>query len=170
MIELCENIEFERIYIEFRDKVTRYVRGKIANEQDAEDVVSDVFVKVFNGLYGYDRKKSSVSTWIYTIAHNTVIDHYKTAKSVCELPGNLCSEDNIDEALLNEEALEDLANALERLTERERDIIILHYYSGKTLKNIAEKMNISYSYVKLMHANALKALRVIMNKGRFEGE
>ena len=33
----------------------------------AEDVVSDVFVKVFNGLYGYDRKKSSVSTWIYTI-------------------------------------------------------------------------------------------------------
>ena len=160
MIELCENIEFERIYIEFRDKVTRYVRGKIANEQDAEDVVSDVFVKVFNGLYGYDRKKSSVSTWIYTIAHNTVIDHYKTAKSVCELPGNLCSEDNI----------EDLANALERLTERERDIIILHYYSGKTLKNIAEKMNISYSYVKLLHGNALKALRVIMNKGRFEGE
>ena len=80
------------------------------------------------------------------------------------------TEDNIDEALLNEEALEDLANALERLTERERDIIILHYYSGKTLKNIAEKMNISYSYVKLLHGNALKALRVIMNKGRFEGE
>lgn len=164
MIELCENIEFERVYIEFKDKVTRYVRGKINNEQDAEDVVSDVFVKVLNGLSGFDREKSSMSTWIYTIAHNTVIDYYRTAKPLCGLPDDLCCKDNIDEALLNGEALESLANALKQLPERERDIVILHYYSRKTLKNIAEKMNISYSYVKLLHGNALKTLRGLMNK------
>ena len=64
--------------------------------------------------------------------------------------------------MLNEETLESLADALGQLPQRERDIIILHYYSGKTLKSIAEIMDISYSYVKLLHAKALKVLREII--------
>lgn len=167
MIEIHENIELkqrqERIYIEFKDRVTGYVRGKTSNVHDVEDIVSDVFVKVFKGLAGYDESKSSLSTWIYTITRNAVMDYFSTAKRFCELPEELCAEDNIDERLLNEETLESLANALERLAECERDIIILHYYSGKTLKSISEIMNISYSYVKLLHSGALKKLRELIN-------
>lgn len=50
-----------------------------------------------------------------------------------------------------------------KLDERARDIIILHYYSGKTLKETAAMTGISYSYVKLLHSNALKALRKIID-------
>lgn len=64
--------------------------------------------------------------------------------------------------MLNEETLNSLADALEQLSRRERDIIILHYYSGRTLKGIAEIMDISYSYVKLLHTKALKVLREII--------
>ena len=67
--------------------------------------------------------------------------------------------------MLNEETLNSLADALEQLSRRERDIIILHYYSGKTLKSIAEIMDISYSYVKLLHTKALNNLREIINEG-----
>lgn len=162
MIELHKNTEFEQIYARFKDKVARYIYGKIPNEHDAEDLISDVFVKVFKGFSGFDETKASLSTWIYRITQNTVIDYYRTAKSVCGLPEELCFEGNIDEEMINEETLNSLADALEQLSWRERDIIILHYYSGKTLKSIAEIMDISYSYVKLLHTKALKILREII--------
>lgn len=162
MIKIYENAytaRQERIYIEFKDKVARYVRGKIVNEHDAEDVVSDVFVKVFNGLSDFDENKASLSTWIYTITRNAVIDHFRASKRLCELPEELYSEDDTEQNIINTEMLERLADALERLNERERNIIVLHYYGGRTLKDIAEAMGISYSYTKLLHGGALKALR-----------
>lgn len=162
MIKIYENADTarqERIYIEFKDKVTRYVRGKIGSEYDSEDVVSDVFVKVFNGISDFDENKAKLSTWIYTITRNAVIDYFRVSKRLCELPEELYSEDDTEQNMINTEMLERLADALERLNERERDIIILHYYSGRTLKDIAEAMGISYSYTKLLHGGALKALR-----------
>lgn len=162
MTKLRGNIEFECVYAEFKEKVARYIRGKVSNVHDAEDLTSDVFVKVFDGLSGFDENKASLSTWIYTITRNAVTDYFRTAKRFCELPEELCSEDNIDERLLNEETLERLADALERLSERERDIVIMRYYGGKTLKCISEIMNISYGCVKLMHSSALKKLRELI--------
>lgn len=162
MIKIYENADTarqERIYIEFKDKVARYVRRKIGNEHDSEDVVSDVFVKVFNGLSDFDENKASLSTWIYTITRNAVIDYFRASKRLCELPEELCSEDDTEQNIIKTEMLERLADALERLNERERDIIVLHYYSGRTLKDIAQIMSISYSYIKLLHLNALKELR-----------
>lgn len=167
MIEIYENTDTarqERIYTEFKDKVTRYVRGKIGSEHECEDVVSDVFVKVFNGLSDFNENKSSLSTWIYTITRNAVIDHFRASKQFCELPEELYSEDDTEQNMINAEMLERLASALERLNERERDIIVLHYYSGRTLKDIAEAMGISYSYIKLLHSNALKTLRKFIDE------
>lgn len=167
MIKIYENADTarqERIYFEFKDRVARYVHGKIGNEHDSEDVVSDVFVKVFNGLSDFDENKASLSTWIYTITRNAVIDYFRASKRLCELPEELCSEDDTEQKLINAEMLERLADALERLNERERDIIVLHYYSGRTLKDIAEAMGISYSYIKLLHSNALKTLRKFIDE------
>lgn len=162
MIKIYENaytVRQERIYIEFKDRVARYVRGKVGNEHDSEDVVSDVFVKVFNGLSDFDENKASLSTWIFTITRNAVIDYFRASKRLCELPEELYSEDDTEQNIINTEMLERLADALERLNERERNIIVLHYYGGRTLKDIAEAMGISYSYTKLLHGGALKVLR-----------
>lgn len=168
MTDIQKNVEYkqrqERIYAEYKDKVTGYIRGKISNSHDVEDIVSDVFVKVFRGLSGYDESKSSISTWIYTITRNTLTDYFRRAKYFCEIPEELCSGEDAEEALLNGEMLDCLTNALSQLGQRERDIVILHYYSGKTLKEIAEMIGISYSYIKLLHANALKKLRKMIAK------
>ena len=55
--------------------------------------------------------------------------------------------------------LNSLAQALEKLEERERSIIILRFYSGRTLKTIAEDMGISYAYVKILQNNAFAKLK-----------
>ena len=156
MNTLCDR---ERVYLDYRDKVRRYISGKVRNIHDIEDLTSDVFVKVYEKLEKFDGEKASVSTWVYTITRNTVIDFYRTNKTCEELPETLVSDDGVDENVIKEESLSELCDALESLDESSRDLIIFHYYKGLTLKEIAEKMSISYSYAKLLHNNALAKLK-----------
>ena len=57
----------EQIYLQYHDKVRAYVRGKIQDPHDVEDLVSAVFMKIVQKLDSYDPAKASVSTWVYTI-------------------------------------------------------------------------------------------------------
>lgn len=159
---VCSEEEKNKIYTDYYKKVTRYVTGKIPNHQDAEDLVSCVFMKVFQKLDTFDESKASLSTWIFTITRNTVYDFYSTRKDFSELPEELADDGKIDENLLNEEMLEQLADALESLDERSRDLIILHYYSGLTLKEIADRMQMSYPNAKVIHKKALRALQAFL--------
>ena len=159
---ICSEEEKNKIYTDFHKKVTRYVTGKIPNPQDAEDLVSCVFMKVFQKLDTFDESKASLSTWIFTITRNTVYDFYGTRKDFSELPEDIATDSNIDENLLNEEMLEQLADALESLDERSRDLIILHYYDGLTLKEIADRMQMSYPNAKVIHKKALRAMQAVL--------
>lgn len=152
----------EQIYIEYVDKVRRYVEWKIQNRHDAEDLVSSVFVKVYQNIKSFDEKKASISTWIYIITRNTVIDYFKAHKIVFELPEVLEYTEEGFEDILKKETLEELASALEQLEQRKRNLIILRYYSGYTLKQAAEKMQMSYANAKIIHAKALRELKKLM--------
>ena len=63
-------MDAEQVYREYQPKVRAYVRGKIQEPHDVEDLVSAVFMKVVQKLDSYDPAKASVSTWVYTIARN----------------------------------------------------------------------------------------------------
>ncbi len=150
------------IYTDYHDKVMRYISGKVSNPQDAEDLTSCVFVKIYQKLDSFDESRSSISTWIYTVTKNTVVDYFRTRKPFEELPEDIPQDEPIDEKLINEETLELLGKALEQLDSRLRDLIILHYYDGLTLKDIAEKMNMSYPNAKVLHKKALRSLQKLL--------
>lgn len=150
------------IYENYRQKVFRYIVSKINNGDLAEELCEDVFLKVYDNLESFDEAKASISTWIYTIARNTLTDYYRTRKVHEEIPEDLEDSYSIEEDICNREMLKNLADALEKLDERSRDIVVLRYYSGLTMKKIAERMNISYSYVQLLHNNALKDMKKYM--------
>ena len=153
----------EAVFLEYHEKVRRYISGKVTNPHDAEDLTSEVFLKICEKLEAYNAEKASISTWVYTIARNTVIDYFRTNKAHAEIPETLSSDESIDGNLLREEALSELCDALEKLDERQRDIVILRYYNGLTLKEVAEKTGISYSYAKLLHNNALSELKALLS-------
>ena len=152
-------IDAEKIYVEYKERVTRYVSGKINDPHEAEDLVSSVFLKIYAKAGSFDENKASLSTWIYTITRNTVTDYFRALRQFSQVPETLASDETADGRLLCREMLDSLADALCRLDERARDLIILHYYNEYTLKTIAEMMDISYSYAKLLHKNALQSLR-----------
>lgn len=152
-------IDKEKIYRDYHGKVFGYIRSKINSVQDAEDITADVFVKAFEKLDSFDESKASLSTWIYTITRNTLTDYFRTRKVLAEIPETLEDDSSVENDVCNAEILESLANALDTLDERERDIIILRFYSGKTLKEITAQMGISYAYGKVLQNKALEKLR-----------
>ncbi len=158
------NTAFEEIYTQYSGKILNYIRSKINSKEDAEDLQALVFTKALEKFESFDSSKSQISTWLYTIANNTVIDFFRTRHVSEELDEN--SDIPFDNAgfddILNEETLNELASALEQLDEDLRDLIILRYYNNLTLKDIAEKMDISYGKCKLMHNNALMELKSLL--------
>ena len=149
----------EKIYQTYSGKVMGYINARVRQRAQAEDHCADVFEKVFRRLDSFDRSKASLSTWVFTITRNTVIDYFRRSRPQEELDENLSDNTEIDEGLLNNETLSELAAGLKRLPEQLRDIIVLRYYDGKPLTEIAQMMGLSYGAVKLRHQNALLMLR-----------
>jgi len=156
-------IHAEQVYADYYPKVSAYVRSKIANHHDAEDLVSAVFAKVVQKLDSYDPQKASLSTWVYTITRNTVTDFFRTHRTMVALEDYMVGEEPAPD--LSDDALDTLADALLTLKEKERDLIILHYYKGYTLKTVAEMMGMSYINAKVIHKKALTGLRVFYAAG-----
>lgn len=149
----------EKIYGDYHGKVFGYIRSNTNSVQDAEDLTADIFVKVFEKLDSFDESKASLSTWIFTITRNTLTDYFRTRKVFAEIPETLEDDSSVEDDVCNAEMLENLAKALETLDERERDIVILRFYSGKTLREISSQMGISYAYVKVLQNKAFEKLR-----------
>lgn len=155
------------IYTQYCDKVFGFVRSKIGNQTQAEDIVQTVFLKVYGNLDKYDETKASLSTWIYTITRNTVYDYLKEKRGhpVLELVDNTVdSAEEPDDSLLNKEALEELACALEKLPQIERDVIILIYYHGKPKTEVAKILDITYGQLRYLHDKALSRLKETLSR------
>jgi RNA polymerase sigma-70 factor (ECF subfamily) len=154
---------YEQVYQNYSGRIMSYISPRINNPTDAQDLHSIIFTKVFEKFSSFDHTKASVSTWIYTIARNTLIDFFRTRKIHEELGDDDIVEEDAFQGILDEETLDELASALEKLPQRERDLIILHYYHNMQLKEIALKLHMSYSNCKLVHNKALMKLRQYLN-------
>ena len=158
--------DIELIYTQYCDKVSRFVRSKIHYPNDVEDIVQTVFLKVYSNLDKYDEIKASFSTWIYIITRNTVYDYLKDKRDhpVIELIENTVdSAEEPDDSLLNQEALEELARALQKLPQNQRDIIILIYYKNLDRRKVAEMFGMTYGQVRYLHDKAIKRLGELLH-------
>ena len=154
------------IYAQYRDKVFGFVRSKIYNQTEVEDIVQTVFLKVYSNLDKYDETKASLSTWIYIITRNTVYDYLKDKRDhqVLELIENTEeSEEKTDDSILNNETLEELACALEKLPQNQRDIIILIYYKNLDRRKVAQMSGMTYGQLRYLHDKAIKRLGELLH-------
>ena len=165
MVNQTEQFDTEKIYTEFYPKVYQYLVNRLGNIEDAEDMAQTVFLKIYTKLDTFDASKSSLSTWIFNITRNTLIDHQRsmTLRLHDEIPETVVAEgiDMLDNLIMEQEQ-EQLADALEKLTREERDLIILHYYNEYTLLKVAELMRRPYGQIKRLHMKALQKMRFQM--------
>lgn len=136
---------------------------KIVNQQEtAEDLLQEVFIKIKRSIYLYDSEKSRLFTWMLKIARNTAIDHLRLKLSRCERK-NLFIEEVASELqnhfhLPNTDTI-GMKGLLQALTSRQQLMIELAYYQGYTHPEIAELLDMPLGSVKTTIRQAILALR-----------
>ena len=155
-------IDFEKVYKEYEPKVKAYVHSRIGNPEDINDICSEVFLEVMKGKEQFSGESKALSSWIFIITKRTVARFYRSYRQSSEIPEDLADDTDIEADTINAEMLERLADALQKLEERLRDIIVLHYYGEKTLKEIAVVMGMSYPNIKILHKKALSQLKKLI--------
>ena len=150
------------VYSLYYNKVFGYVLNRVRSRADAEDITSEVFLKVFSKSDEFDLHRSGASTYIFRVMQTTLADFYRKNRIVYTSLEEV--SDEIDETENLDELLTFLDDALDTLTERELAIVILHYYHGLSHKEVAKKMQLSYVNVRQICHVALEKLRKEMEK------
>lgn len=157
-------LAFDQVYELYSHKLYSFVFKILKNEADADDIVQEVFVKIWESRYKLDDHKL-LSSYIFTIAYNHSIDlirkrinsnkyleHLKNSSILYSTPNSI-SELEFNE--LNTQVKKLIAN----LPERQKQVYLLHKEKGLTYPEIAEHMGISKNTVENHMAKALKYLR-----------
>lgn len=150
------------VYSLYYNKVFGYVLNRVRSRADAEDITSEVFLKLFSKSDEFDLHRSGASTYIFRVMQTTLADFYRKNRIVYTSLEEV--SDEIDETENLDELLTSLDDALDTLTERELAIVILHYYHGLSHKEVAQKMQLSYVNVRQICHVALEKLRKEMEK------
>jgi RNA polymerase sigma-70 factor (ECF subfamily) len=136
----------EGVWAEFADRLGRFIRARVADPATAEDILQDVFVRIQRRL-DHLRAPAKLQGWLYLIARNAIIDHYRTTRKTSELPESLLAEPPTDSAEACE--LKDaLRQMIEGLPDAYREAIMLTEFEGLTQKELADRLGISLSGVK----------------------
>ena len=156
---------FTELYKQYVPKVFKYMTYKVAGDvQIAEDLTSLVFEKALTKFKSHDAEKASFSTWIFAIARNTVIDHYRaTSKQKnLQLDDDTCApRDSIspeDNAIKTEE-FQTLQSFILRLSQHEQEIISLKFGAEMNNRQIAKMTGLSESNVGTIIWRAVCKLR-----------
>lgn len=124
----------------------------------AEDITQDIFLKLWKSRKSYDKNKASIRTWMYQIARNYLIDIFRKKKLefVDDAKGSteLKTEDKIF-----------VENMLQKLNDRDRELVQLRYIQDLSIKEIAQIIDKNESATKVAIHRAIKKLRKIYRNG-----
>lgn len=152
--------DFESLYRSSFQKVYNYAYYRLLDPALAEDVTSAVFLKAAANFESFDESKASFSTWVMRIAHNTLVDHYRTRKENAPLDVLGAREPATEDEYpaLNDHAKE-VARLLSYISEEDRELIYLKYYEEKRNVDIARMLDMNPVTVATRLRRALATMR-----------
>ena len=150
---------FEELYKINREKIFRLIYGFVKNSADAEDLLQEVFSRAFLAIKRFNPRKGSVfSTWLCRIGINCSISFLRKSRGqqkrerqiIFHGSGSVVEARNCNpESLAEIEEIENIfKKGLDTLSYKQRTIVVLRYYNGFKIKDIAEKMQCSEGSVK----------------------
>ena len=161
-------MNFEQVYNAYFKRIYSYIRARISDEAQADDVACEVWQKVFEKQSSFDEDKGNIEQWLFTIARNQVNSHFrlyyiKNFFSMTDKEEVFSSKekqplDKLDE----EEDLKQLSAALAVLNQRERDLISLKFFSSLNNREIAKITSLSESNVGTIINRAVNKIKSIL--------
>ena len=150
---------FEVLYARHKDPLYRYLVRGCSDRALAGELFQDVWMRVIRARKRY-RPKARFSVWLYTIAHNRLVDHYRRDRPSGEMPEMAAPSADQPAALAERsERAARLRAALERLPFEQREAILLKEEQDLTIKEIAAVTGVGAETVKSRLRYALAKLR-----------
>lgn len=165
--QLGKGEAFDELYRRYAERIYRYIYPRVNNRNDAEDLTGQVFLKAWEGLPKYEQRSYPFTSWLYKIAHNVVIDHYRRSKPnipISSLEQELISTDELSilETIEAEEEIDSLGTAISQLPEEQIKILDLRFYAGLNHAEIGKKINKSAGASRMIQHRALHTLNQLM--------
>ncbi len=154
---------FGKIYEIFIERIYRYIYLKVSNKEESEDLTQQVFIKAWNGISDFKFQRNPFSSWLYSIARNTVIDFYRKKKPDFsldeEIKIDILYEIDINEKLINKEQLNKIMKKIYQLPEEQKELLILHFIEDLSYDEIAKIMKKTPLNLRVLQHRALNRLK-----------
>jgi RNA polymerase sigma-70 factor (ECF subfamily) len=152
---------FARLYRLYIDKIYRYIYYKSGRTDEAEDLTAQVFLKAWEAIPNYRWEGYPFSTWLYRIAHNRVIDYYRTHRETFPLDVARARQADTDplEAAERVFASNQIRAALRHLTRDQRRVITLRFLEGYSTGEVAAIMDKDPDSIRALQHRALRAMQ-----------
>ncbi len=137
--------EYNNCVNQYADNVYRFIVKNLRHEEDARDVVQTAFEKMWRNRDAVDVLKSK--SYLFTVAYNQMIDHIRKTKRI-HLQDEFAAETSIQENKINN-AKQVLNEALNRLSETQKSLVMLKDYEGYSYEEIGQIMSLNESQVKV---------------------
>ncbi|MBU0987590.1 MAG: sigma-70 family RNA polymerase sigma factor [Proteobacteria bacterium] len=175
---MSREIDFKEVFEQFHPKILHYL-SRMTNPHEAEDIAQEVFDKVSRSLRSF-KGESKLSTWLYRIATNAVIDRMRSSSfkrssehaSLEDITGvedrNVWFDHNktsTDQTIISKEMSECIREFIDKLPSDYKTVILLSDLEGFQNQEIADILQVSLDTVKIRLHRARAKLREILNEG-----
>jgi RNA polymerase sigma-70 factor, ECF subfamily len=153
---------FGQLYDAYMERIYRFVYFRVEDQQTAEDITSQVFLKAWSNLDRFSFSRTPYLAWLYTIAHNAVIDHYRTRKVTTALDDVQLAQQDHAEAVENDidlsSEMKSIKEALAMLTDEQQKVLTLKFIEGMSNHEIARHLGKREGAIRALQMRGLQAL------------
>ncbi len=160
---VCDQLVFTKIFETHAEAVRNYIYYKCGDKEQAEDVMQEAFVKLWNNCKKvfYEKAKG----FLCTVANNLFLNqvaHKKVRLEYAKMPRRNKNIESPDYVMEEKEFMDKLQKAISELTDGQREVFLLNRIDKKTYNEISEMLDISVKAVEKRMHNALKQLRKLV--------
>jgi RNA polymerase sigma-70 factor (ECF subfamily) len=159
-------LAFNTLYNEYSNRLYRFALGYLKSEAEAEELVQEVFTKIWEKRADL-KKELSFKSFLFTIAFNIIRRHFRTKANLSEyFKTGVISEPDMQtsQKITYDSLYQYITELVNQLPERRKEIFIKSRFEGLSIKEIAEKLKISHKTVENQLTDALKFIRTNLNR------
>ncbi len=165
-------VAFETLYRRHKGPVYRYMLKLCRHEAVAEELFQDVWMKLINARESYVAS-AKFTTWLYKLAHNQFIDHYRKqtvrivedhSTDIDDMEHDQQSKSNPEQQVQVEQSIDQFTKLLDALPNEQREVFLLKEEAGMSIADIAETIGINHEAAKSRLRYAITKLRSGLNQ------
>jgi RNA polymerase sigma factor (sigma-70 family) len=154
------------LLLEMETHVYRTAYYILGNEQDAMDASQEALIRIYTKIDSYE-EKALFKTWVQRIVTNICIDKFRKAKptiSIDELEMSFTSHSNVEDEIMGDYLAKDIREAIDKLPEHHRSVVVLRYMQDFSYHEIAESLNLPLNTVKSYLFRARQQLQTLLQE------